>query len=364
MTRAQRVTLIGLAAILAALIASIIIFVGNKNDLSSQENVMFNVLLTVFSVFISIIISHFYFEASRSQSINEIKQEYQSNLTLYAQKAAEKVDNLSNELSKLSVYLDQEEDVDLNPYMLLLIRKEKIRGAIHIIETLKSVNDKSLSDWRGVIPEEEIDEKNEARAERELEFMQVVDTYKQLLHEPSSINIINESGQQVDIHNEIGDLSKKIDTLATSIIGTPLNNSIKKTNVQSACPNCGEIIKYRQKPSTSSKKRLNCPACSTKLMSNWSDNVFELVVYRKNEQRKILSVSEDDIERVKGVLPAQPWPTGISHQIAEELGLTNNQVRKAISALIHRGIFHRQVDGVVYNTPEFKSVPPSSDIEA
>src|SRR6185369_10564744 len=110
--RFQKGMLVAVSIILVALAVGIIWYVG-KNDLSSQENVLFNVLLAVFSIFFSIIISQFYFDSSRQNSIEEIKKDYQDTTKLYAQKAAEKVENLSNELSKLSLYLQQGDEREL-----------------------------------------------------------------------------------------------------------------------------------------------------------------------------------------------------------------------------------------------------------
>ena len=213
-----------IALVTLAVIVFIVIYMGS-DSLTSRENVLFSVLLTVLSIGFSIIISHFYYESSRSSSIDDIKKDYQSNLTLYAEKAAEKVDNLSNELTKLSLYLQQEDEHDFSSDIALLIKEEKIRSSIHIIETLKSVNDKSLSDWRGVIPEEDIEEKNEMRSEREAIFKQLVDSYQSILKDSTNSTGVEGVDQEHDIKMEILTLNKKIDRLATSIIGTPIKKN-------------------------------------------------------------------------------------------------------------------------------------------
>ena len=78
----------------------------------------------------------------------------------FALKAAEKVDNLSQELDRLTAYLQQEltdaaggAPQAATPEALRL-KDARIESAIHIIGTLKSVNDRSLSDWQGVIGDE------------------------------------------------------------------------------------------------------------------------------------------------------------------------------------------------------------------
>lgn len=63
---------------------------------------------------------------------------------------------MSNELNRFVLYSEQAiaETEHESPEEALLAREERITSAIHIANTLKSVNDTSLSDWRGVIGEE------------------------------------------------------------------------------------------------------------------------------------------------------------------------------------------------------------------
>lgn len=357
MTKFQKIMLSCIAAVLTILIVAIILFVGKTDNLSSQENVLFNVLLTIFSIFISVIISQFYFDSSRQAGIEEIKRDYQSTTKLYAQKAAEKVDNLSNELTKLSVYLQQSDDRNFDTQTQLLISEEKIRSAIHIIETLKSVNDKSLSDWRGVIPEEEIDEQNEARAERESEFLQVLDSYTQLINKPRPEVVADENSIEPIIHQEIGDLSKKIDQIATSIIGTPMRKAsyeMKKVDIVANCPACSQEIEYKQKPTKDSQRQVVCQECNSKFLSTWDPEVnrFRLEVYALGKAKGPATVpaaplTEATIQLVKRELPEQPWPKGISKDIATKLGISHTEVRRAVKELIKRGVFKPQANGVV-----------------
>lgn len=100
--------------------------------------------------------SHIYAQTSQKLAVQEVKEFHQANLRTYALKAAEKVNNLSNELNLLSVYLQQEldsADYDSTDEELLA-KEERLESAIHIINTLKSVNDTALSDWEGVIGDE------------------------------------------------------------------------------------------------------------------------------------------------------------------------------------------------------------------
>ena len=97
----------------------------------------------------------------------------------YALKASEKVNNLSNELNKLAAYLEQELSyVDYeNPKEALSAREERIESAIHLIRTLKSVNDTSLSDWEGVIGDE-LEEQREEQIEKEEQLKELMERFE------------------------------------------------------------------------------------------------------------------------------------------------------------------------------------------
>ena len=100
---------------------------------------------------------------------------HRTNLRTYALKAAEKVTNLSNELSRLSAYLQQELDYTdyRNTEEELQAKEERLESAIRLLSTLKSVNDTSLSDWQGVIGDE-LAEQREQIHEREQELRETL----------------------------------------------------------------------------------------------------------------------------------------------------------------------------------------------
>src|SRR5437867_1365888 len=127
-----------------------------RAELTSRESAMLGILVTILSVLASWLVTHFYSSSQYESAIVEVRDEYRNNLRTYALKAAEKVNNLSNELNKLSIYL--EEELNYTDYRSsdeeLLAKEERIESAIHLIRTLKSVNDTALSDWEGVIGEE------------------------------------------------------------------------------------------------------------------------------------------------------------------------------------------------------------------
>lgn len=364
MTKLQK-WIIGITGTIAVVLSGWIFWYISQTELSPQLGTLFNVLLTVFSIVVSLIVSHYYFDASRQQTIKEIKEDYKRNNKLYSQKAAEKVDNLSNELTKLSIYLQQSMDniESDNPATSLLVQEEKIRSAIHIVETLKSINDRSLSDWLGVLDEEDIEEqaelREEQREERESDFKSILDNYKILATENSKINFTIDAKEDNEdlsnVHTDLSELNKKIDKLATSIIGTPVRTrkaSVEKELVKLPCPNCSAIITYRQRPSATSVKGMKCSNCQAKLVARWSQyDGFTLYVkpvnYTVEESPKI--ISEEIIKKVEKELPEQPWPKGTSQTISKKLNVSPSDMKRAIDTLIERGVFKVQIDGQLYD---------------
>lgn len=65
--------------------------------------------------------------------------------------------------------------------------------------------------------------------------------------------------------------------------------------------------------------------------------------------RRFVKVPSDEtlILKVKDSLPAQPWPSGVHKMVAQQLGVSNKTVSEAIQILIQRGVFKRQVNGIV-----------------
>lgn len=356
MTLVHKLIVGGVGVISLAVVVGIVIYLGN-NDLSNRENILFNILLTIFSVITSLIISHFYFDASNKKTLSEIKKDYENNLRLYARKAAEKVANLSNELTRLSIYLQTDIDSDENPQSELLIKDEVIKSAVHIIGTLKSVNDRSLSDWRGVIPDEEITEQNEIIEERESEFKEFLNEYRQVLEATPSRMYIENHEENDDVRKEIKALNQKIESFATSVLGTPAittrgaNPRAQREMVTNQCPVCNNTLTYKQRPLKASIKEITCKKCSTKLYSKWSvKSGYEVSATPPDK----VPIDEDTLELVKSKLPAQPWPKGTSKKIGDELDIAPSQMRRYTDELIKRGVFKVQIDGVLYEPEEIK----------
>ena len=193
-------------------IVGIIILIGLL-DLTNREAAFLTVVLTVFSILTSWLLTHLYTGFQHKKALEEIRESYDANLKTYAKQAAEKVYNLSNELDRLSKYLDLElENHDFNtPEENILSRDERITSAIHIINTLKSVNDTALSDWRGVIGDF-IDEKRdsilEQQEDREEALKDILDRIE-ILHESQKGQNIGQGLIQRDIKENIELLQKR-----------------------------------------------------------------------------------------------------------------------------------------------------------
>ncbi len=385
-------------------------------ELTAKETTLLGIVLTILSFIASWLVSMHFANKSHKQAIDEVKEQHLSNLRTYALNAAEKVNNLSNELAKLSVYLQQEleeDDEELTTEELYTSSYERIESAIHIINTLKSVNDTYLSDWKGVIGEE-LDEKLEEQQERENELKQLVERVELVLQTKP----VDQTKRLNEVHNlsrQISDLRKDLNLTLNSVSGTFVRSSrtttrAKKENVTCSCPVCNEPLSYRQRPSASSFKLVNCRKCSTKLAAKWNEvtsftleqegkkdesyncpnckkniitslgnfpnskninickacgeasqvvrNVKGFTIQPLTKTPTILKsepippekieVNEEILEKVKTALPAQPWPKGTHKEVAEKLGLASNVVSKHIYELIRRGVFKPQVDGVLY----------------
>ncbi len=63
-------------------------------------------------------------------------------------------------------------------------------------------------------------------------------------------------------------------------------------------------------------------------------------------------VDDDLIEKVRSCLPEQPWPKDTHKAVIAQLRINGSQYTRAVNVLIKRGVFKRQIDGVLFDTPE------------
>lgn len=386
-----------------------IIFIATT-DLTAKENGLLSIILIIISIVATWVVANIFANVSRKKAIAEVKEQHLNNLKTYALNAAEKVDNLSNELSRLSVYLQEELEKD-DEEESELSKTERLESAIHIVNTLKSVNDTSLSDWKGVIGDE-LDEIREDKIERENELRDLVDRVEEVInHQNHQIKHL-QSRQAHEQTIQIEALRKELTLAVNSVSGSFIKPKRTKTirqQVENACPHCNHLIKYKQKPKPNSYKTVKCANCEKRSLARWyadlgfilekeevKDEIVncpackeQVVIKLSNipftksvnpcprclEQIKIsrkvngISISKsipppppeqpaDEMEHdkliksVKDKLPKQPWPTAIHKKITQELGVPNHRVSGAIQRLIANGEFLPQIEGVVYYKKE------------
>jgi len=383
-------------AVALALIAGIAgcVWLISTRSLSSTEGLLVSVVLTILSISGSWICSHHYAEAS-----------FNRNLRFFALKAAEKVTNLSNELDRLSVFLQQEAKHPSydSPGEALQARDLRIEAAVHMIATLKSVNDRSLSDWQGVIGDE-IDARREEQEEREEELRELVERLATL--ESADEDTDTGSAAEGALQAQLDAIKSDIHMLASQISGVPVRfpQRSRRESVERPCPVCGHSVQFKQRCKKGSRKSMSCRGCGIQLISRFSGAGFELSPRRlvqeavacplcgqeitvvldempgcsittacKNCQGSIRvsrttagasvrelpvpksaatppaqPLDEHLLERVRACLPPQPWPQGVSRTVAVQLGLSRATVRRAINDLTRRGVFKLQLDGRLY----------------
>lgn len=332
--------------------------------MTTNEQVLFSIFLTLASSLLSWVVSHYYYEESHSKTIEEIKRENLSNLKIYATKAAEKVRNLSSQLLGLVTYLNEElasEDYN-SAEENLRAKEERIYSTIHIIQTLKSINDGSLSDWSGVIPEEiqEIKAEDRQTLEELSDLATSLEELKLRHQEELGFQMEDVSDEQ---NKKIEILSKKIDLLLTSVTGVtsrPTKSTYKKEKIKKDCPECGFVVEYRQKPLVSSRKFIKCEECGTKLLSTWNLEEGFLVEVKSQSDH---TVDEGLVESVRVKLPPQPWPKGISSLISQDLNVSHTKVTRAINTLIKRGVFKRQTNGILSESAFNKQIQKDVSIK-
>lgn len=382
-------------------------------SLTSRESLLFSVLLTIASVLGSGIVTKYYADFSA-----------RDNLRFFALKAAEKVTNLSNELNKLTLYLHEELETSPSDYKgpneALLAKELKIEFAIQMINTLKSMNDKSLSDWQGVIGDE-ITAKEEQQEEREEHLRELIDKLELLHSEIQSASAVEETTSTTALEHDLETIKKEMRGLAAQVSGVPFTRSVsnkpKKQPVEKNCPVCSHQLKYRQRPLPSGLKGLRCTECQTQLVSQFKNNEFvieknqpilekisctacqspidvlldpvpgsstiaicsacenQLRVTRAGKALRIRLVStaapspetvplaEGFIEQVKKLMPTQPWPKGTGKAVAAQLGVPNHTVARAVNELIKRGLFKVQIDGQLYEAADSLAKPSNGGLQ-
>lgn len=387
-------------------------------DLTPKESALVSVISTILAILATWVITHIYTQSQHKKAIEEVQQAHLSNLRTYALKAAEKVNNLSNQLNRLAAYLEEvfEYDETTDMHDTFLENQQRIGSAIHIINTLKSVNDTALSDWEGVIADE-LDEQRLRQAEKEQELAELIDRLETLSESQIDTQRYAQDSTET-LSREMESIRKDIRSMASTLGLTPLRFTKPfarklRVHVSNTCPECRQPVEYRQKEDLKSVKKVTCKSCNAQLVATYDpDKKFilqkttlaqeqvtclacktpitvqldtypnasrllectnchaQLIFTRTGSEitAKIRKTSpepklltDEILESVRNALPPQPWPEGTSKMIAEKLGLSPRIVSQAVSKLIRRRVVDLQYYGQLYVPKSKKSKAKVND---
>jgi hypothetical protein len=325
---------------------------------------------------------------------------------MFGRKASEKVNNLSIELNKLTAFLQQElePDEDVSSAEALLSKRMRIEAAIHMVGTLKGINEGSLSDWQAVIGAEIVEQK-ERQDEKEETLRDILEMVKTLpANEPADEKV--ETGK--DAHGliqQVESIRNELRVLATQVSGVPITNTAPKKRrekVENKCPKCEKTLVYYQRTKANSTKGFSCAHCGASLVSRTVGGSFKLTERKPVEEhlecpacKSIISfeldpvigssveldcknckapfravrratvirlrfldkgsrieaqneISEELLTGIKKAMGEQPWPKGKSRQVSNQLRIPHSTIDRALQILISRGDFLHQHDGTLY----------------
>ncbi len=378
----QTKVLLGAAGVLGLVTVVFIIISAAKTNPTSGESLMLGTLISIFSVIATILVSHFYYNLSSQSASEDAKRSYDEKIRTFARKAAEKVFNLSNEFARLAENLkaavEDSEEEETNKITILVLR-EKMHSAIHILETLKSMNDTSLSDWRGIIGEDlQLQRQLELQINDELEEQRELIEKLQARVDVEALEPLEERLKQVESR-----LSEKI--LALPFAFRPLKTRQKKEEVQIICPGCNVentvkiraragalklfpcigckhfvVVKYLNEKEKSTEMaaevtlEVGCGVCKAALRYLMPEvtgaqvnvvcencgaavNAVNTKEGIKYQGFRVVELNGKFLELVLANVPPKPWPQGMSKDIAKKLGVSNSTIDKAIGGLIKAG---------------------------
>lgn len=393
-----------IAVAFAAGVGVCIYFIGAGN-LTPHESALLGVILTILAILATWVITDIYTKSQYTKAIEEVQQVHQANLRTYALKAAEKVNNLSNQLNRLAAYLEEalEYDEKTDMHDAFLSNQDRIVSAIHIINTLQSVNDTALSDWEGVIGDE-LDDQRVKQQEKEEELAELIDRLESFSESQIDAQKYAQDTTQT-LSREMESIRRDMRSIASTLGLTPVRFAKPFTrkvrvDVSKTCPECGQPLEYRQKEDVRSVKKFRCQSCNAELVATYDrdkkfvlqkrtlaqeevtcpacqtpitiqldtcPNMSSLVectnCHAQLQVKRTLSgivvkihktipeptvLTDDILESVRNNLPPQPWPVGTSKAIAEELGLPTRIVSEAITRLTRNGVIDLQFFGKLY----------------
>jgi hypothetical protein len=127
-----------------------------------NEQILYLIILTIISVLTGFLVSQYLAAGQIVRASNDLKTQHAESLKVHAIKVADNVENLSAELQRFASFLEGElQNQYKDASEGYRSRTERIESSIHIIHTLRSVNNASLSEWRNVIPERLTERKSE-----------------------------------------------------------------------------------------------------------------------------------------------------------------------------------------------------------
>ncbi|MGF1760024.1 hypothetical protein L4D76_19220 [Photobacterium sagamiensis] len=365
-------------------------------SLTEREVSLFSTALAMLSIAFSWLITDIYSESSKKTALQEAQDYHKENLKTYVINASEKVNNISNELNKLSLRLKEiSKDSQGSDVEDVKIINEKIVSTTNIIESLKSFNDTAISDWKGIIGE---DVKTFQQKENELKQKQI----ESLLLRIENLEEIDNEQEDDQSAQSVLDARKDLDNLLSDS-GIILNEHKKIQHVTRKCPECNTTIGYDQHIRHSNIRSIRCPStsCNRLLVSEYdqdknkftlANNHLELlnqqceicdstvkielpkiakasesvtchcgnvitakrkdgivqIVNSKNPSVPRVIIKDDLILKVQEKLPPQPWPRNIHKTVAYDLGISNRTVQRVIKHLIEKGVFYEQKGGELF----------------
>lgn len=375
----------------------------SKGTQTPSEALLLSVLLTFFSIGAGWLISHTFYQEDRRRQIQAVRKEYEDNLEVYAVKASEKVINLSNQLARVIDYLGGELASGVSPEHTLSLLKERSGAAVHMLGTLKSMNDTSLSDWEGVIGDRldakrKIDEqrnydinelieelKLSSRSETDLAspnaLVEVVKELKRLSNFEASLPAARRGGMKelecpicksgIRLRtNAKGKIRKSAATCASCksqlaiIDGASASPRLEKRERKAeavSCASCGSVAAVMLDNAVPSQASFRCDGCSEHNLAQRTHGGVTAKLIDAKEAPASAPVDDALIDQVEMLLPDQPWPTGVHHEIAAKLGVRPTTVGKAIQLLIKDGRVKDQVNGVVVEGSEQRP-PAQTDV--
>lgn len=243
--------------ILIALIGIIvaILVIAGLSELSSREYLFLSILLTVLAIAASWLGTSLGSRASSEQMKQSLRDEYSENLRTYALKAAEKVQNLSSEIERIIEHV--QEPLSNGEPGDIRLAQQKLKTIALMLETIKSVNNTALSDWRGIIKDE---------LEKQEEVQNDIDNIYRKLEELEEIQFDSlapvQLGEQLSIPGiDLEDIDRDIEVYASR---SPIPVRLpRKRRIETlvTCPMCRRENSTKVNLRGGYKKVVKCQNC-------------------------------------------------------------------------------------------------------